>query len=389
MVRLECQQHLHPSPGTCLSISNTDMKTFAPLVLSILATFGPGLHARETPAQHESDYRAKESFTEFRGVPVWSQQGEKVGIVQDMTVDLQNARLVEVLVRSGGFLGIGAQTRSVAPKALHLDFANRVLRLDVTKANFLGAPRVNPHNTASFSDRQRVAATLRYFGLQPWFYMSGEAAIKNAETLKLGHVERATHLLAMPVINSQGDSVGRVNALTMDMPKGQVTHVIVKNSLETSERRVVQPRALRFNDAGTVLILDDSFVGLPNRPHFQWVDGSRTSFRQESYVNREVLADDGLHSRQNASAGIVNRSIPMEEGDSFRDEKKTRQINELIRGDASLSRNALDIEVATLNAQTTLRGHVRTEATRRKIGQLAEKYWRSENVSNLLEVRPD
>ncbi len=365
------------------------MKNIALLIFAITPMFGGSLQAREIPAQHESDYRTKESFTEFKGVPVWSQQGEKVGIVEDMTVDLQNARLVEVLVRSGGFLGIGAQTRSVAPKALQLDSANRVLRLDVTKARFLGAPRVNSHNKASFSDRERVAATLRYFGLQPWFYMPGETTIKNAEILKLGHVERATHLLAMPVINSQGDSVGRVNALTMDMPKGRVTHVIVKTSLESSDRRVVQPRALRFNDAGTLLVLDDSFVGLPNRPHFKWVDGSRTEFHQESYVNREVLADDGLHSRQHANEGIVNRSIPMEEGDSFRDDKKTRLIKELIQADGSLSRNAEDIEVVTLNAQTTLRGHVRTEPTRRKIGQLAEKYWRSENVSNLLEVRPE
>jgi sporulation protein YlmC with PRC-barrel domain len=117
--------------------------------------------------------------------------------------------------------------------------------------------------------------------------------------LQLGHVERATHLLGMPIINTQGDAVGRVNALTMDLPKGQVTHVIVKNNLQSDSRRVVLARALRFNDAGTLLVLDDSFVGLPNKPHFKWLNSGRTEFQQESYVNRKVLEDDGLDAKQN------------------------------------------------------------------------------------------
>jgi osmotically-inducible protein OsmY len=78
----------------------------------------------------------------------------------------------------------------------------------------------------------------------------------------------------------------------------------------------------------------------------------------------------------------------MKSGESFRDDKKTRLIQELIRTDSSLAANSVDVEVVSLNAQTTLRGYVSSEADRRKIGQLAEKHWRSENVSNLLEVRP-
>ena len=365
----------------------TNMKIATLHLLAGFALIGAGIQAQETPDQHESDYRAKETFTEFKGVRVWSREGEKLGIVEDMTLDLRNGRVVEVLVRTGGFLGIGARTKSVAPKALSLDYSHHVLRLDGNKAKFAGAPDVDLLDTAAFSDKLRVAATLRYFGHKPWFYLPGETVTKNAEILQLGHVERATHLLGVPIINTQGDPVGRVNALTLDMPKGHVTHVIVKNSLQSDARRVIQAQALRFNDSATMLILNDSLVGLPDEPHFKWVSGARTAFQQESYVNRNVQTDDGLEAEKNGDPTSVNHSIAMESGDSFRDEKKTRLIRELIRTDSSLSANSVEVEVVTLNAQTTLRGHVHSEADRRKIGQLAEKHWRSENVSNLPEVR--
>jgi osmotically-inducible protein OsmY len=42
----------------------------------------------------------------------------------------------------------------------------------------------------------------------------------------------------------------------------------------------------------------------------------------------------------------------------------------------------------TLNAQTTLRGHVNTIEGKRRIGEIAMKAGRPENVSNQLQVRP-
>jgi hypothetical protein len=40
-----------------------------------------------------------------------------------------------------------------------------------------------------------------------------------------------------------------------------------------------------------------------------------------------------------------------------------------------------------MNAQTTLRGHVNSIEGKYKIGEIAKKAGRPENVSNLLEVR--
>lgn len=341
----------------------------------------------ENSGPHELKYRPVQKFTEFQGVTVRNLQDEKLGTVRDVTVDLQNARLVDVIVASpGGFLGIGSKLMAVAPRALTLDQANRVLRLDASQAKFAGAPSFNSFDLAGEAKPTSVAEVDRYFGLKPWFFLKGQPVEKNAEVLELGYVERTTRIIGLPVVNTKGDYLGRVAVVTMDLPKGQIVHIVLKTNAVDSARSIVQARALRFNEAKTTLVLDESLAGLAGNPHFKWRDGNQSSFQQETYVNREVQADSGLHSRQNAQAGIVKTSESMEQGTNFRDEQVSGRILQAIQADPSLSANAKNVEVVTLNGQITLRGHVNTAEGRRRIGEIAVNVGRSENVSNQLKV---
>ncbi len=78
----------------------------------------------------------------------------------------------------------------------------------------------------------------------------------------------------------------------------------------------------------------------------------------------------------------------MELGDNYRDRLKTAHIHERIQSSFGLSNSGRAVRVATLNAQTTLRGRVSTEVEKAQIGQIAMQAGRLENVSNLIEVRP-
>ncbi|MEI6032966.1 MAG: PRC-barrel domain-containing protein [Verrucomicrobiae bacterium] len=356
-----------------------------PITAALLCSY---LQAGQVPKPHDMEYRPEQQFTEFKGAEVRNLQNEKLGTLSDVTVDLQNGRLVEVVVSSGGgFLGIGERRTSVAPRALALDAANGVLRLDVSKEKFAAAPQFHRSNMNGASALESLEELNRYYGLKPWFFEEGQATKKNAKILVLGHVERGTHIIGLPVVDTGGRMIGRVSVVKMDLLRGQIPHVVVSTGDTESARSVIQARALRFTPSKNALILDDSAVELAGEPHFKWLHGSRTAFQQESYVNRKVEADAGLHSRQNVQDGIVKTARPMEQGKNFRDEQKTRRILQAIQADPTLSANAKNVEVATLNAQTTLRGHVNSAEGKRKIGKIAAKAGRPENVSNLLEVR--
>ncbi|MEI6279271.1 MAG: PRC-barrel domain-containing protein [Verrucomicrobiae bacterium] len=366
------------------------MKIKSPLIAAFIVASCCCLQAREEPNVHELQYRAPATFLEFIGAQVRNPQDEKLGKVEAITVDLHNGRLVEVIVRTGGgFLGLGSKTTAVPSRALTPDYNNRVLRLDVSKAKFQAAPKFDMSDLQASSKPERVAKAIRYFGWEPWFYLPGQVVRKDAEILEMGYVQRTNRIIGLQIMSENGEYVGRVGSLLMDLRKGRVTHVVVVTNASASPRSVIQARALRFNAAKDGLVLDATPVELAGTPKFQWLNAGRTSLQQENYVNREVKADKGLHSKQNAQEGIVRSSVAMDQGENFRDEQKTARIKRAIQADHSLSMNAKNIEVVTINAQTTLRGRVNSAAGKQRIGEIALQAGRPENVSNLLEVRPE
>lgn len=69
------------------------------------------------------------------------------------------------------------------------------------------------------------------------------------------------------------------------------------------------------------------------------------------------------------------------------DVEVTRQIREVIAKDSSLSTNAHNIKIITINGMTTLRGTVNSVQERAKLASLAESVVSPTAVQNLLEVK--
>ena len=343
-----------------------------------------------TPGRNVAQDGAAEGFTELIGLEVWNMQNERLGRVKFITADVENARLVEVVITSGGgFFGLGARLTAVPPRALSMDQPAQVLRLNVSKARFDAAPRFNSSHMKAATQEARVAEVSRYFGEVPWFFLDGQQVVKNAEILRMGHVRTLASILGLSVKDTQGSYIGRVGTLMTDLPKGQIVHVVVGTDAMSGVRnRVIQPRALKYNARHNGFVLDNTKVEQAGEPRFKWLGGNQTSFQQEAYVNREVQTNQSRNSQQNVQKGNASHVHAMEQGVNFRDEQKTRRILQAIQADRSLSAQAKNVEVVTLNAQTTLRGHVNTIEGKRRIGEIAMKAGRAENVSNQLQIKP-
>lgn len=321
-----------------------------------------------------TQFGREESFTEFIGLEIRNRQNEKLGNIRHITVDLENARVVEVVVNASGY---GRGITSVAPRALTFDSQRKVMWIDMTRERFDAAPRVNPADITGDYQRDRIAAMNRYCGLEPWFYVQGQKQDSNAQILRLGHVRRSDQVMNLPLVNKQGTSLGRITTLRMDITKGQVVHVVVDRGGYSDYLSVVQPRALTYNAERNGLVLDDSPAQLAGLPRFRWTGMGKNSYEEEKYTNRAGTKD-----------GKPMRISGMEQGENYRDRQKTALIRELIQSASGLSRSGRAVQVATLNAQTTLRGQVSTEVEKARIGQIAMDAGRLENVSNLITVRP-
>lgn len=337
----------------------------------------------------EIKYRAVQSSYSIIGLRVMNAQDQTLGRVRDLAIDLENGRLVEVIVgSSSGFLGLVQRHVAVPPTALWYDPVSQVIRLSMDKAKFKAAPELEYANWAEHSQSRHVAASYRYFGQKPYFAADGQdSAPGNTAFEPLGYIQRISKLSGLTVKNLQGELLGKVNTVLFDLASGLVFHVIVLAPGLSNEKSVIQAQALKFNPARTGLLLDISKQAFKDEPRLKWTYDNKGDFQQESFVNRAVAANGGVNTKQNVQAGTASTYTPLAQGTEFRDVDKTYRIHAAMRADARLSANAQNVEVGTLNGQTTLRGHVDTEEGRRIIGEIAAGAGRPENVSNLLEVR--
>jgi sporulation protein YlmC with PRC-barrel domain len=103
------------------------------------------------------------------GMEVQNFQNEKLGKVDDLAVDVESGRIVQVILSTGGFLGIGNTLNAVPPGALQYDATEKALRLDVSKEKLKAAPRFENSNWDEGTQSNRVSEVYVFYGQQVYF----------------------------------------------------------------------------------------------------------------------------------------------------------------------------------------------------------------------------
>jgi sporulation protein YlmC with PRC-barrel domain len=80
---------------------------------------------------------------DIRGRSVKDKNGEDIGKVEDLLVDLRENKVRFLVVGSGGFLGLG-ETKSFIPVDAVSQIADGEVHIDQTRERAAGAPRYDP-----------------------------------------------------------------------------------------------------------------------------------------------------------------------------------------------------------------------------------------------------
>lgn len=337
------------------------------------------------------DFRATEYPSSVIGLKVRDYNDQALGTVLDLALDMEGGRVVEVIVGARTFLGLGQRVFAVPPGALMFDPGDHVFRINTSKSACDASPEFVMSKWEDECQSRRVAVVYHYYGEEPYFAADGqESRSGNTAREPLGHVERCTRLLEIPVKNLQNETLGKVSTFLFDLPSGRITHVIVAsdNTRVVTTKSVIPATGLRFDATHRNLVFDVSLQEFSNQPRFRWIYGSGGGFQQETYANAKITANDGVNTRQNVREGSATTYTALKQGVSFADIDLTYRIYTAMRADATLSQNAQNVEVGSMNGRVTVRGHVNTEEGKAAIGKIAAGAGRPENVSNLLEVRP-
>jgi len=306
-------------------------------------------------------------WNEIVGKSIFNNDGEKLGTVVDSILDLENGRYLGLLVTSGDFLGFGGKKIIVPPTAIvNLGVGDR-LNLDMSLEKFRSAPVYDLPKTVGPPDSEKVAEVFRYFGQTPLFAVKNDIKTKNYPPL--GYLRKSNEIIFMEVESLEGVGLGYVDGLRGLNPATQTLEgILIQPSNLSEPRKIVTPDSLRYSLNRNRLRINDDEKNFAKSAKFFITQSGQ--FKQEQPTRVGKLPPPLVH------------------GESSQDKAITLAIAKRISADSQLTVYGKNIEIATLNGVTTLRGRVANEANRERIVRHATEISGPDNVSAEIEIRP-
>ncbi|MGH8490701.1 MAG: PRC-barrel domain-containing protein [Gammaproteobacteria bacterium] len=105
----------------------------------------------------------------LQGDSVVNRQGDTLGEIQDIMIDVPSGRVGYAVLSFGGFLGMGDKLFAIPWNALTLDAENERFILDVPKERLDSAPGFDKDHWPSMADQRWGTEIHTFYGTQPYW----------------------------------------------------------------------------------------------------------------------------------------------------------------------------------------------------------------------------
>jgi hypothetical protein len=326
-------------------------------------------------ASGKVSYTDLEKANKLIGMEVTDLQEHKLGTVKDLAVNLQAGRIAEVIVGTGGFIGLDEKMIAVPPESFAFANSGKELRL-------------------ADADTFRIAP---FFHISKWQEATSSANVADVYQRfhapsygDVGTLERADKIMGRTARNQQRQDLGKVETMVVDLSIGRVFEVIVATGGFLGikdELSAVPPEAFRYDPDKGALTLDTTRDALKNAPHFKPGDWRNSVSDQVSLsavynaYNVPPYFGPGSSDTTMQNAVPANASVPQS------DSAITGRIQALIQKAQGLSADARVVLVTTTNGRVTLQGTVDSEKEKSQVGDLAAAVVQPDHVNNQIEVK--
>ena len=103
------------------------------------------------------------------GDNVRNRNGEDLGKLEEIMIDLDQGRVAYAVLSFGGFLGVGDKLFAIPWEALMVDTANEEIVLDVSKEVLENAPGFDKDNWPKTTNRDWLVEVYTYYGYDPYW----------------------------------------------------------------------------------------------------------------------------------------------------------------------------------------------------------------------------
>src|SRR5215216_1679626 len=129
--------------------------------------------ARITGTSHVDDHSGPGpeimAASSFEGETVVNNQGDTVGEIEEVMLDVRAGRIAYAVLSVGGFLGIGEKYFAIPWRAFTMDTDNHSFILDVDKQRLENAPGFDKDHWPSMADQSWATQVHSYYSTRPYW----------------------------------------------------------------------------------------------------------------------------------------------------------------------------------------------------------------------------
>ena len=105
----------------------------------------------------------------LEGNKVVNADGDNLGDIEHIMLDVPSGRVAYAVLSFGGFLGMGDKLFAIPWHALILDADNKCFVLDIPKERLEQAPGFNKDRWPSMADQRWAADVHRFYNIEPYW----------------------------------------------------------------------------------------------------------------------------------------------------------------------------------------------------------------------------
>jgi sporulation protein YlmC with PRC-barrel domain len=109
------------------------------------------------------------SASTITGDPVKNTNGDDLGNLEEIVIDLDSGRVAYTVLAAGGFLGLGEKFFAIPWDMVTVDMDNKEVILDIQKELLEKAPGFDKDNWPQPSDRTYLSDVYRYYERTPYW----------------------------------------------------------------------------------------------------------------------------------------------------------------------------------------------------------------------------
>ena len=150
------------------------------------------------------------------GMEVKNQQGEKLGEIENFMIDVKDGNIAYTVMDTGLF----GKLLAVPMRALTVKPGERTAMLNVDKAKLQQAPSFATDSWSDAVERRWLVDVYTFYGTQPYPSLQ----VITTEPIGVAHADK---ILGLDAENPQGENLGEIENLLIDMTAGRIASIML------------------------------------------------------------------------------------------------------------------------------------------------------------------